>query len=420
MSGPCLSFKAEKKNQKGGAPICGIAGWYVRNGVRWRPTQEMLGTMYKGIAARGKDATGYGTLQDDNSMYVYKGAVEVPDFLTFFKEQNCPIGQAGLLHTRAATIGDPETNSNNHPVSYEVPGGAAVMVVHNGQLGNLDEAYKALEIEQQAEVDSALIPAVLAIKGPVEGLEFLKEKSCGAAVIGALWDNGTLLLARDARPLYVAQVQEGAMVFASDKDSIADLSIHFDFGIGFKKIWEVPDSWFSVWSKTGALVASGQGFRLKAMYTPPKFASHGTGFTYSAPYNVHHQKMKTCEFCKESWWITHDCKTSSVMLSVNEAGVVITFPIIRKSSTNVMPELSVRVNDVPKGINVFCSWAHCGKRSLKTVLLAKPDPIAVPVPGQVKGAWYPLCQKHFNKWEAKPDKTVLSVNNEVIRKKEIA
>lgn len=64
--------------------------------------------------------------------------------------------RAIIVHTRFATLGDPQFNENNHPIIR--PG---IALVHNGVVYNHAQVFALLGAERHAEVDSEAIAAAI-------------------------------------------------------------------------------------------------------------------------------------------------------------------------------------------------------------------------------------------------------------------
>lgn len=118
-----------------------------------------------------------------------------------------------ILHTRLATQGSHQDNTNNHPL----PGPAGdVVLVHNGVIWNDFSIRREALLpvaDKLAEVDSIVIPALLEQRG----LLGIKEISGDAAVA---WlergDTNALHLARiESSPVAYTNIEDGSFVFAS-------------------------------------------------------------------------------------------------------------------------------------------------------------------------------------------------------------
>lgn len=194
--------------------MCGISGWIMPEGSKWRPDKKFIKYWYEQIESRGKDATGYATLCDDGRLFYMKNAGTATKFVKDLEEEDVPVGRIGLMHTRSWTVGPPAKNENNHPIIV-----GKTVVTHNGGLVNLAAAYKVLGVETPvAEVDSAIIPHAIQQLGYQKGIEFLVEHTPGAAAIAALLPNRNLLLAKDSKPLYIGKLPENGFMWSSEDE----------------------------------------------------------------------------------------------------------------------------------------------------------------------------------------------------------
>jgi len=362
--------------------VCGISGWLTRGNEPWRPTREFIGDLIEGIQSRGHDATGYGTLEDSGDIYVVKGPIMPWRFVQNFKKAaEHPIGRVGILHTRGANVGDPEQNCNNHPVIYE-EAKKAVMVVHNGTVGNLEKAYEALGIEPAAEVDSALIAAALGKLGAIEGMKFLIKHSGGSGSIAAIFSDGSLLLARDLSPLFIAQPKPGVMLWSSELQPMQKASENDnEFGMPMWRVWGVKDSSYWYWNGAGDLISKGD-FRLPAMTKPPEYIKN-KGVTTPFQPGGGATELEKHFSAKKS--------TGTDLVKLDAAPDM---------AERQKPENKIAME--PEH-NVPCNWGGCFKRSVFRVFWKKER-------------WVPLCQTHTNKWQYKGQSIVLSGTHEMARK----
>lgn len=156
---------------------------------------------------RGTDASGFAWVRGNESGEFKKdvrgsllSVVSIPDD-----------AEAIILHTRAATTGEPGENANNHPVMS--PDGT-IRLVHNGVIYNhkdvRDYFGPGLTIP---EVDTAVMPAMLQEEG-LEGMALL------AGDAAAAWfdqtTGRTIHLGRFSRsPVETAYLEDGSFIFAS-------------------------------------------------------------------------------------------------------------------------------------------------------------------------------------------------------------
>lgn len=374
--------------------MCGIGGWFARAGVEWRPSREFICDLIKGVENRGRDATGYGTLQDDGNLYVYKGPISAWKYTQeFVKDEQHPIGRVGIIHTRGANVGSPDQNENNHPVAYGDEN-RAVIVVHNGTVGNLDEAYDSLGVERVADVDSALFAAALGKLGPLAGLEFMTKKSCGAAAIAAIFDDGSLVLARDSAPIWIASPREGVLIWSSEAEPLRKLAEEQDneFGLPFWKVHCLQDSYYRYWDAKGNTMGKGT-FRLPTMFKSPTYLRDKTAATAQqitpaqtpAPMTELQKRMGFIKDKKEA----EGLKQHDIEILKGDASD------IRNAPANKF--------DMEKEYKIPCSWSGCWKKSLYRIHYAGRR-------------WVPLCESHTNKWQKKGHDVVISSQHEMGRK----
>ena len=123
------------------------------------------------LQSRGEHATGVAALHLD-SEDIIKGPLKADEFVLTekfnkFMDDNKD-AKAFMLHTRAATQGDPQININNHPIISR-----NYIVIHNGMIrDDAEEVLNELPDEvtclwdKQVEVDSYIINKVCEIYGP--------------------------------------------------------------------------------------------------------------------------------------------------------------------------------------------------------------------------------------------------------------
>lgn len=200
--------------------MCGIAG-VIRFGHK--PIDpEALAVLLVGNEHRGNDATGIAVVQPDGAVAVHKEDIPAWKFVstkayeTFLADNLKPDTWAVLLHTRAATQGNPRENKNNHPLSV---GKAAI--IHNGMISNDHTLFNAMELERGAETDSDIIRAIVDEHGitpkAMETLNRMAGSAAGAAVHPDYPKK--VLLFRSGSPMTLASTQD-FLFFASEKNTI--------------------------------------------------------------------------------------------------------------------------------------------------------------------------------------------------------
>src|SRR5262245_54896426 len=129
--------------------MCGIAGIVVS------PTDKAdldVGVIVKALGLsiehRGKHATGVAVWKPSGRVRVAKAPRPATEF--FARRPGLGIGaDLVIIHTRAATQGDPKNPLNNHPVAV-----GDIVGIHNGIIHNDDELYRMHpDWVRSAEVD---------------------------------------------------------------------------------------------------------------------------------------------------------------------------------------------------------------------------------------------------------------------------
>jgi predicted glutamine amidotransferase len=198
--------------------MCGIAG-ILRVGKE-PIAAEQLKSLLLGIQHRGTDATGI-AIQNGKDVHVYKTDeiawkfIEAKQTAAFLEEHLLPETDVVLLHTRAATQGDPAEFKNNHPMWA---GKSAV--IHNGMIQNDDELFKEMG-GRKAETDSDVIRAIVDKYGMTKkGIKQLQRLrgSCAAAIVSTEFP-GKLMLLRAGSPLVLGKTDE-QLIWCSIKEPI--------------------------------------------------------------------------------------------------------------------------------------------------------------------------------------------------------
>ena len=191
----------------------------------------MIETMLVGLENRGMDATGMAILNPGPpaELYVMKGAmpawqfVKDRNFEKWITETLRPDTLTVLLHTRAATKGNPQEFENNHPM-FDAGRAAEphqCAVVHNGVINNDDWLFTQMKLERKAETDSDILRAILDDQGfTKKGIRDLSRVT-GSVALAAIdeKDPDHLLLVRSGSPLVLGCTND-MLIWASEKKYI--------------------------------------------------------------------------------------------------------------------------------------------------------------------------------------------------------
>jgi asparagine synthetase B (glutamine-hydrolysing) len=200
--------------------MCGIGGIIKYGNVPI--SEEQIAMILMGNERRGVDATGIALSQDDGSIDVWKTdkpawqAVTGQDYYQFIREKLKDNTWAAILHTRAATQGNPRDNNNNHPMFA-----GQCAIVHNGGIQNEKALFKELGVEPNAETDSDVIRGIIDKFGfTKESAEFLR-KICGTVASAAIHPKfpKQMFIMRSGSPLTFASTDD-FLLFSSEKNTL--------------------------------------------------------------------------------------------------------------------------------------------------------------------------------------------------------
>lgn len=115
---------------------------------------------------RGTDASGYATINKAGHISGTARPMSGDRFTSSPAYTLPKSARTAILHTRLATQGSPKNPLNNHPVYSYCTDGNAVALVHNGCIDNDYDLFAAdTALYRCAEVDSEILPALLALHG---------------------------------------------------------------------------------------------------------------------------------------------------------------------------------------------------------------------------------------------------------------
>lgn len=186
--------------------MCAIIGGmsWLKEGLPRNAAERMRGRAQE----RGRDGSG---------MMLVRGSVR-DEVIGQVRSVDSPAGANVWLENHRAI---PTTEMGGDPKLQQQPlHGRQLSVVHNGTIANDHELWSELGLPGSPTVDSAVIPYVLAKHG-IEGLGKLRGSYALAAYNHG---TGTLLLAANYKPLYIATRGEGfaELLFASEPESLPE------------------------------------------------------------------------------------------------------------------------------------------------------------------------------------------------------
>lgn len=184
-------------------------------------TREEAALLLCNLEHRGNHATGIAV---DNEGQIAVCKKDVPawsfvaseEFKDFCKKYLLPTTNTVILHTRAATVGEPWKNENNHPLY-----GGKIAVVHNGGIQNHNELFRELALDRSCETDSDIIRAILDKEGLTHAGVRRLSRMEGSGAIAAISPEmpGYLFLARSGNPIVLGSTED-KLYFASELQAI--------------------------------------------------------------------------------------------------------------------------------------------------------------------------------------------------------
>jgi hypothetical protein len=197
--------------------MCGIFG-FIMAGEGKGPTINSLKAMAVAAESRGRHAFGISWIDAEGRIHCYKQAGRISQHLDVLNL--CNGAKAVIGHTRWATHGSIDDNTNNHP--HPVDGG---WLVHNGIVSNYAELIRDHRLLPQSRCDSEVLGLLIErFKG-----SFLKRvcrtieavASDAPLSMAALWTRpGRVIVVRRGNPVFVGEGRTGNVYFCSCADGL--------------------------------------------------------------------------------------------------------------------------------------------------------------------------------------------------------
>jgi glucosamine 6-phosphate synthetase-like amidotransferase/phosphosugar isomerase protein len=157
--------------------MCGIMGYYSFG--KTIPEKEKIANMFSLLESRGRDASGFAFIRDNN-LIVHKNAMKSSEFVKTNDWKELVLPSSMILHTRMKTQGSEKNNANNHPLFSK----NGIAIVHNGIIYNDKEIFG--KKERDAEVDSESILHLLSMKVKGDKIKRLFDKVEGSFAVAML------------------------------------------------------------------------------------------------------------------------------------------------------------------------------------------------------------------------------------------
>jgi len=157
--------------------MCGIMGFFSFG--KTMPDKEKITNMFSLLESRGRDASGYAFIRDNN-LVVNKAPIKSSEFVKTGDWKELELPSSMILHTRMKTQGSEKNNANNHPLFSK----NGIAIVHNGIIYNDKEIFG--KKERDAEVDSESILHLLSMKVKGDKIKRLFDKVEGSFAVAML------------------------------------------------------------------------------------------------------------------------------------------------------------------------------------------------------------------------------------------
>ncbi len=271
--------------------MCGIAGYYSFGNTL--PDKEQITTMFSLLESRGRDASGYAYVNNEE-LKVNKAPIRSSEMVMTTEWKKLTLPRTMILHARAKTQGSEKNNANNHPL-YNKQG---LCIVHNGIIYNDREIFGKDQI-RHGEVDSEAILAVLSSKGKGDKIKRVFERLEGSFSFAAIdkVNPEQLVLIKKDNPLDLYyNVKDDILYFCSERDIMREaLGISsnskrgFNTGEGDYHYYEMENNY--------ALILNSEGVELYKKYSPRK--DSWLNRNYNLYINKDDELLIECPWCNE-------------------------------------------------------------------------------------------------------------------------
>ena len=194
--------------------MCALFGWLDCGKIlSVRVLRKLTQALANAAEERGTDASGISYIKDDNQVTIYKRPK--PAHKIKFR---IPHDTGAVMgHTRFATQGNAEINSNNHPFYGHADVDFAF--AHNGVIHNYLSLHTSEQLPKpKIETDSYVAVQLLEKSGRLnmDSLKSMAEKIRGSFVFTALDQNQTLYFVKGSNPLCLLYFEQfGLYIYAS-------------------------------------------------------------------------------------------------------------------------------------------------------------------------------------------------------------
>jgi len=226
--------------------MCSIAGAagpiHKLSGKLRAEFHEFLSCLFTMAELRGRDAAGFWVWRGDH--YVYeKRPIPAEDLIQRsprWKGLRFNPGTLYLLHTRAATDGDPNENINNHPHM-----GDHSVMIHNGMVWSHQSIASQYSLDMKTDCDSEVLMRLAECVDDIkDGLKFMYNvcsDSTGTDSIATAFvdrrDPNRILLSRNSgNPCYIYPSERFGCTFFVSTEQIFEEALELLYGTKSPKV----------------------------------------------------------------------------------------------------------------------------------------------------------------------------------------
>jgi glucosamine 6-phosphate synthetase-like amidotransferase/phosphosugar isomerase protein len=192
--------------------MCGIMGFYCFS--EKKPDKEKISTMFSLLESRGRDASGFAFIKDNN-LIVQKAPIRSSEFIKSKDWLELALPKCMILHTRMKTQGSEQNSNNNHPLFNK----DGIAIVHNGIIHNDHEIFG--KNQRDGEVDSEAILSVLSTKSKGDKIKKVFDKIEGSFAVAIInkAEPDTLILIKKDNPIDMYyNTEEDILFFCSERE----------------------------------------------------------------------------------------------------------------------------------------------------------------------------------------------------------
>ena len=192
--------------------MCGIMGFFSFGNSL--PDKEKITDMFSLLETRGRDASGFAFI-DDNNLVVHKAPIKSSELIKTDEWKNLNLPKVMILHTRMKTQGSETNNANNHPLFSK----NGIAIVHNGIIYNDKEIFG--KKQRDAEVDSESILHLLSMKTKGDKIKKLFDRvegSFAVAVVDKTAPDKLVLIKKDNPLDLYYNSEDDILYFCSERE----------------------------------------------------------------------------------------------------------------------------------------------------------------------------------------------------------